>query len=99
MYALQIRKRRRKLGMTQDEVAAMIQVSRKVYCKFESGEGKLNADQFWLLVSALGMVITEPYDKEEATKLVKIINRLKSIIEYELPRATEKNKKLHDSIK
>ena len=99
MYAVEIRKRRKKLGMTQGQIASMLQISRKAYGHFERGVGKLTADQFWLLTSALGMVITEPYDKEESLKLVNIINRLKSIIEYELPRATEKNKKLHDSIK
>ena len=88
-------KRRKELGLTQADIARMLKISRKTYIHFERGLGKLNADQYWMLNTALGWVVTEPYDYEETKKLTRIIERLKSIIDYELPKAHERNKKLH----
>jgi DNA-binding XRE family transcriptional regulator len=63
---------RRKLGFTQDKMAEVLCMDVSCYCRRESGQIKISAEQWLKIAKTLGVSIEDIYQSDD--ELVAVIN-------------------------
>mgnify|MGYP000933601741 FL=1 len=89
MYKSKLIKMRRKLGFTQDRMAEALCMDVSCYCRRESGQIKIPAEQWLRIAKILGVSLEEIYESED--ELISVEGRNNATIkcaevrQYTLP--------------
>ncbi len=89
MYKSKLIKMRRKLGFTQDRMAEALCMDVSCYCRRESGQIKIPAEQWLRIAKILGVSLEEIYESED--ELISVVDRNNATIkcaevrQYTLP--------------
>ena len=85
-FALDLRHARRKSGLSQQEVAHLVQVNQATYSRFEQGSLVPSVEQLCLLALIYGRSFVSYFDIITARQKLKLRQRLDSLPPKDRPR-------------